>query len=64
MVLFCLVFFFHVTTEWDAEWPGPQVIVEVSEKASSANETNIEGNAHYSVQFEMFNATSYFWQTF
>lgn len=33
--------------EWDAEWSGPQVIVEVSEKASNANGTNIEGNSQY-----------------
>lgn len=28
--------------EWDAEWPGPRVIVEVSEKAPNANGTNVE----------------------
>lgn len=36
--------------EWDAEWTGPQVIVEVSEKATNANGTNIEGitNCYFS----------------
>lgn len=36
---------FYVS-EWDAEWPGPRVIVEVSEKAPNANGTNdtIESN--------------------
>lgn len=29
--------------EWDAEWSGPQVIVEVSERATNANTTHIEG---------------------
>lgn len=30
--------------EWDTEWPGPQVIVEVSEKAPNASGANIEGS--------------------
>lgn len=29
--------------EWDAEWSGPQVIVEVSERATNANTTHVEG---------------------
>lgn len=32
-------------SEWDAEWPGPQVIIEVSEKAPNTNGTGAEGNA-------------------
>lgn len=35
--------------EWDAEWPGPRVIVEVSEKASNANGTNVESK--YTIHF-------------
>lgn len=40
--------------EWDAAWPGPQVIVEVSEKAPNANGTNIDGNHHFSFQHYPF----------
>lgn len=34
--------------EWDAEWSGPQVIVEVSERATNANTTHIEGKLEQS----------------
>lgn len=35
--------FMHFS-EWDPEWPGPQVIIEVSEKSPNSNETGVEGN--------------------
>lgn len=41
-----LFFSIFYIAEWDTEWPGPQVIVEVSETAtittSSTNGTNVE----------------------
>lgn len=57
MFLFLFFFFlFTSTIEWDAEWTGPQVIVEVSEKASSANGTNMEGNVQYKLKCLMLRA--------
>lgn len=37
--------FFAFMLEWDGEWSGPQVIVEVSERATNVNTTHVEGNA-------------------